>query len=341
MAAGGGEGRLAKDLDDIEYYLKLPTPPSSPPSSPPSLTSSSVVDDFVLVHNDEAKPPAVILLGWAGCQDKHLAKYGNIYSDKGCVTLRCTAPLGSLFLRRRRMRELGRRLLDELLDLNLNEHPIFFHVFSNGGAYLYKHVVLAMQERTAPAAPLRVRRPAAPGGAGRGLGLGARRAPLPLHVPGVEGHPGVAVAGAGPAAPLAEAGRPPRLGAGPPHDRPLGPGGVGARARLAHAAAAGPAGGAAQRPQRLHRRPPLPLLPRGRAHPRRGRGAVRAPPPWHGGAGDGRALRRLGTRPALHRAQGGVHRGHLRLHEGRAERAAALAHLARPPPPPPPTPLPG
>lgn len=156
MAAGGGEGRLAKDLDDIEYYLKLPTPPSSPPSSPPSLTSSSVVDDFVLVHNDEAKPPAVILLGWAGCQDKHLAKYGNIYSDKGCVTLRCTAPLGSLFLRRRRMRELGRRLLDELLDLNLNEHPIFFHVFSNGGAYLYKHVVLAMQERTAPAAPLRV-----------------------------------------------------------------------------------------------------------------------------------------------------------------------------------------
>lgn len=61
----------------IEYHLKFPTP-----SEQPSLTNSSVVDDFVLVH-DEAKPPAVILLGWAGCQDKHLAKYGALYSEKG------------------------------------------------------------------------------------------------------------------------------------------------------------------------------------------------------------------------------------------------------------------
>lgn len=67
-----------------------------------------------------------------------------------CITLRCTAPLACLFLRRSKMRAMGRRLLDELMDLHLNEHPIFFHVFSNGGAYLYKHVALAMQERAAP-----------------------------------------------------------------------------------------------------------------------------------------------------------------------------------------------
>lgn len=148
------------DGDGLEYYIKFPTPSSEQPSS----LSSSLVDDFVLVQ-DEAltKPPAVILLGWAGCQDKHLAKYGTIYSEKGCVTLRCTAPLHCLFLRRSKMRHLGERLLDELMDLNLNEHPIFFHVFSNGGAYLFKHVALAMQERAAPIKVLGVIWDSAPG----------------------------------------------------------------------------------------------------------------------------------------------------------------------------------
>lgn len=70
-----------KDGDSLEYYIKFPTPSSEQPSS---LTSGSVVDDFVLVQSEAlSKPPAVILLGWAGCQDKHLAKYGTIYSEKG------------------------------------------------------------------------------------------------------------------------------------------------------------------------------------------------------------------------------------------------------------------
>ncbi len=34
----------------------------------------------------ETKPePVVILLGWMGCQEKHLAKYSEFYVRKGCV----------------------------------------------------------------------------------------------------------------------------------------------------------------------------------------------------------------------------------------------------------------
>lgn len=41
---------------------------------------------------------------------------------------------------------IGKRLLQVITDKRLDEHPIFFHVFSNGGAFLYQHVSLAMQK---------------------------------------------------------------------------------------------------------------------------------------------------------------------------------------------------
>ena len=43
------------------------------------------------------------------------------------------------------MHQLGRRLVELIIDMSLEEHPIFFHVFSNGGAFLYQHVSQAMQ----------------------------------------------------------------------------------------------------------------------------------------------------------------------------------------------------
>lgn len=67
----------------------------------------------------------------------------HIYS---CITLRYTAPVECLFWRRDKMPYIGKRLLQVITDKRLNEHPIFFHVFSNGGAFLYQHVSLAMQK---------------------------------------------------------------------------------------------------------------------------------------------------------------------------------------------------
>lgn len=40
--------------------------------------------DFVFVVNgDTNNIPIVLLLGWAGCQDKYLMKYSKIYEDRG------------------------------------------------------------------------------------------------------------------------------------------------------------------------------------------------------------------------------------------------------------------
>jgi len=38
------------------------------------------------------------------------------------------------------MQNVARRLVALLTDLSLQKHPIFFHAFSNGGAFLYQHV---------------------------------------------------------------------------------------------------------------------------------------------------------------------------------------------------------
>ncbi|KAJ0058955.1 hypothetical protein NL108_003291, partial [Boleophthalmus pectinirostris] len=33
-------------------------------------------------HWQGTKEPVVILLGWAGCKDKHLSKYSSIYNEQ-------------------------------------------------------------------------------------------------------------------------------------------------------------------------------------------------------------------------------------------------------------------
>lgn len=55
-----------------------------------------------------------------------------------------------LFWRRDKMPYIGRRLLKVITDKQLDEHPIIFHIFSNGGAILYQHVSLAMQQANTP-----------------------------------------------------------------------------------------------------------------------------------------------------------------------------------------------
>ena len=45
---------------------------------------------------------------------------------------------------------IGKRLVQVIMDKNLGEHPIFFHIFSNGGAFLYEYVSVAMQKAGSP-----------------------------------------------------------------------------------------------------------------------------------------------------------------------------------------------
>ncbi|NXM74779.1 TM53B protein, partial [Serilophus lunatus] len=92
--------------------------------------------------------PVVILLGWAGCQDKYLAKYSAIYSQKGCTVIRYTAPWRMVFFSEtfgiKSLQTPARQLLELLFDYRVEDRPILFHVFSNGGAMLYRYIVEAL-----------------------------------------------------------------------------------------------------------------------------------------------------------------------------------------------------
>ncbi|XP_061654350.1 transmembrane protein 53 [Phyllopteryx taeniolatus] len=101
-------------------------------------------------HWQGTKEPVVILLGWAGCKDKHLTKYSSIYNEQGCVTIRYTAPLKTVFVSEsfgyKELRSTALKLLEVLYDYEVERSPVFFHVFSNGGFMLYRYMVELLRE---------------------------------------------------------------------------------------------------------------------------------------------------------------------------------------------------
>uniref|UniRef100_A0A8C8GAK7 Transmembrane protein 53 n=1 Tax=Oncorhynchus tshawytscha TaxID=74940 RepID=A0A8C8GAK7_ONCTS len=82
--------------------------------------------DYTIVFPD-ALVSVVILLGWAGCRDKHLAKYRSIYNEHVGFKLLVV----SLF----ELSNTALKLLEILYDYEVENSPIFFHVFSNGGIH--------------------------------------------------------------------------------------------------------------------------------------------------------------------------------------------------------------
>ncbi|XP_017680109.1 PREDICTED: transmembrane protein 53 [Lepidothrix coronata] len=95
------------------------------------------------------RQPVVILLGWAGCQDKYLAKYSAIYSQKGCTVIRYTAPWRMIFFSEsfgiKSLQTPARRLLELLFHYRVEDRPVLFHVFSNGGVMLYRYIIEALR----------------------------------------------------------------------------------------------------------------------------------------------------------------------------------------------------
>ncbi|XP_053100309.1 transmembrane protein 53 [Hemicordylus capensis] len=89
--------------------------------------------------------PVVILLGWAGCKDRYLAKYSTIYLKKGCIVIRYTAPWRLVFFSEslgiKSLQNLAKKLLEVLFDFKMETKPLLFHVFSNGGVMLYRYIV--------------------------------------------------------------------------------------------------------------------------------------------------------------------------------------------------------
>lgn len=92
----------------------------------------------------QRREPVVLLFGWVGCTDKNLSKYSAIYQSKGYTTIRYTAPKSRVFTHPDSLADISRKLLELLFDLGLDENPIFFHAFSNGGAFIYRHCLEMM-----------------------------------------------------------------------------------------------------------------------------------------------------------------------------------------------------
>lgn len=89
----------AKAIDDIEdsleFYIKFPSGNNpiamegnysyATTVAAANKTKASDVDnnEVELVFDECGNTPIVLLLGWAGCQDKYLQKYSKIYEDRG------------------------------------------------------------------------------------------------------------------------------------------------------------------------------------------------------------------------------------------------------------------
>ncbi|XP_071952022.1 transmembrane protein 53-A-like [Antedon mediterranea] len=121
--------------EDFEYHIVFP----------PTVPSCGPEDGFGGDGQEEESPTSnretvVILLGWVGCLDKHLAKYSAIYQQKGYGTIRYTAPIKQVFFQGEKLRETAKKILELLFEFGLEECNIFFHVFSNGGGFLYRHI---------------------------------------------------------------------------------------------------------------------------------------------------------------------------------------------------------
>lgn len=65
--------------DSLEYFIKFPTPAFRPSVRE---IDTSMDYDYISVTS-ETNIPIVLLLGWAGCQDRYLMKYSKIYEERG------------------------------------------------------------------------------------------------------------------------------------------------------------------------------------------------------------------------------------------------------------------
>ncbi|CAG7733902.1 unnamed protein product [Allacma fusca] len=132
---------------DLDFHVEFPTPGESGANLIWPVTDGKEE----IKSSDEEKSVLVVLIGWAGAQDKHLAKYSDIYLKRGCIVLRYTAPLRVIFYDTDKFPVLADRFVRLLKDLQLQSHPIFFHVFSNGGSFLYSYILKEISAQKNPA----------------------------------------------------------------------------------------------------------------------------------------------------------------------------------------------
>ena len=82
--------------------------------------------------------PVVALLGWNSAQDKHLAKYSEIFEQKGFDTVRIAANPFNTFMLLNRVKEISMELLDILVEMKSQQNrPFILYSLSMGGFNVY------------------------------------------------------------------------------------------------------------------------------------------------------------------------------------------------------------
>lgn len=100
------------------------------------------------------KKTAVVLCGWFGAQQRHLSRYGTLFSRLGYNVCMVTAPTSVVFaLTRRKARlftlSLIRQLIEELNEGKGEEISFVFVFFSNGGAFIANELSALLHGETA------------------------------------------------------------------------------------------------------------------------------------------------------------------------------------------------
>jgi len=88
-------------------------------------------------------PPLTLLFGWAGSNDKNLAKYSNIYLNQGCTTAQMTLPTSHIFRVTEEVPEVMSEVVDQLEEVGIRERPLLVHCLSDTGIMCYQGLQLA------------------------------------------------------------------------------------------------------------------------------------------------------------------------------------------------------
>jgi len=94
-------------------------------------------------EKDNKDRKVVLLLGWTGSKARHLRKYRRLYQKLGFVNVSRATPLTDLELNPGNGAPLATELLRKV-QLNDPQHFVI-HVFSNGGAFVFCAVRMAME----------------------------------------------------------------------------------------------------------------------------------------------------------------------------------------------------
>jgi hypothetical protein len=128
-------------LDEI-YFLTEKKKFNQTSSLPKTMATSSeqqqskVKNDHIhQTKSENPGAPNVILFGWAGCHDKYLTKYSQIYLKKSCSVVRYTAPIRKI-RSFSSYRTFALEFYEKIPD-NDDTSPIIFHVFSMNGCTLF------------------------------------------------------------------------------------------------------------------------------------------------------------------------------------------------------------